>query len=67
MHGLPYVNLTFCMNNYYNYRNIFEVGTTFLSQISYADQLTIVPFRSKFIIFVAYFNIGIGIDFDICP
>jgi hypothetical protein len=33
------------------FSNFFEVGTTFISQNSSADLLTIVPFESKFIIF----------------
>jgi hypothetical protein len=38
---------------------LFEVGTTFISQNSSADHLTLVPFESKFIIFLAYFNTSI--------
>jgi hypothetical protein len=41
------------------FSNFFEVGTTFLSQNSSADHLTLVPFESKFIIFLAYFNTSI--------
>ena len=36
--------------------NFFEVGTTFLSQDNSADHLTLIPFESKFINFVAYVN-----------
>ena len=35
------------------FSNSFEVGTTFSSQNSSADHLTLVPFESKFIHFVA--------------
>jgi hypothetical protein len=36
--------------------NFFEVGTTFISQNSSADHLTLVHFESKFIIFFSIFN-----------
>jgi hypothetical protein len=38
------------------FSNFFEVGTTFISQNSSVDHFTLVPFESKFIIFLAYFN-----------
>jgi hypothetical protein len=41
------------------FSNFFEVGTTFISQNSSADRLTLVPFESKCIIFLAYFNSSI--------
>ena len=47
-----------------HFSNFFEVGTTFLSRNSSADHLTLVPFESKFIIFVAYFNTSILV---FCP
>ena len=37
----------------------FEVGTTFLSQNSSTEHLTLVPYESKFINFVAYFNTSV--------
>ena len=39
--------------------------TTFLSEISSADHLTLVPFESKFISFVAYFNSSTFISYAI--
>ena len=45
---------------YWSIRNsVSEVGTTFLSQNSSADHLTLIPFESKFFIFVPYFNASI--------
>ena len=43
----------------------FEVGTSFLSQKSFADHLTLVPFGSKIIISVAYFNIPVYLYFKV--
>ena len=41
------------------FSNFFEVGTSFLSQNTSADHLTLVLFDSKFIIFVAQINTSI--------
>jgi hypothetical protein len=48
LHGLSSSNLE------QRFSNIFAVGTTFISQNSSADHLTLLPFERKFIIFLAY-------------
>jgi hypothetical protein len=42
-----------CITISQRFSNVFEVGTTFISQNSSADHLTLVPFEIKFIIFLA--------------
>ena len=42
-----------------HFSNLLEVRTTYLIQNSSADRLTLVPFKSKFINFVAFFNTSI--------
>jgi hypothetical protein len=67
-------NSSLCWDSYYHdlgfswftsdplgqrFSNFFEVGTTFISQNNSADHLTLVPFKSKFLIILAYFNTSI--------
>jgi hypothetical protein len=56
LHFLLWFTIQHCKYLDQRFLNFFEVGTTFMSQNSSADHLTLVPFESKYIIFLAYFN-----------